>query len=306
MSLQTSLAAVELRGIQKQYGHIQALKSLDITIRAGETVALLGPNGAGKTTAISIMLGLRLPGQGEVRVFGKNPRSIDTRRRVGAMLQESGTPMVLRVREIIELFRRMYPRPLQTEDVINLVDLQAKRDARIVTLSGGQRQRLYFALALIGNPDLLFLDEPTVGMDVESRQTFWALMRQQVADGKTIVLTTHNLDEADALAHRVIILDQGSLVAEGTPEQIKERVGDKHIRFRSQHISQQDLLTFDDIKEVKQWDDFFDISTEQPEQTFAHRRQFGLTLDDVEITNSRLEDVFLTITATNGRQPVVR
>jgi ABC-2 type transport system ATP-binding protein len=299
-------AVVELRRIQKQYGSVQALKGIDLTIHAGETVALLGPNGAGKTTAISIMLGLRVPQQGEVSVFGKGPRSADARKRVGAMLQESGVPMALRVGEIIELFRRMYPEPLQTEHVIKLVDLQAKKDARIATLSGGQRQRLYFALAIVGNPDLLFLDEPTVGMDVESRQTFWNLMRQLVAAGRTIVLTTHNLDEADTLAHRVIVIDQGLIVAEGTPAQIKGRIGDKHIRFHSQAISQQDLLAFEDIKQIRQWDDFFDISTEQPEQTFTHLRQLGLTLNDVEIANSKLEDAFLTITGRNGSQSVVR
>jgi ABC-2 type transport system ATP-binding protein len=215
---------------------------------------------------------------------------------IGAMLQESGVPTTLQVREVIELFRRMYPRPLYTRDVLMMADLTSKASARVATLSGGQRQRLYFALAMVGNPDIIFLDEPTVGMDTESHQVFWERMAQQVAQGKTILLTTHNLEEADAIAHRVIVINQGQIVAEGTPQEIKARVAGTHIRFRSSMLSQEALEQLAAVKHVTRKGDDFDLLTDRPDEVFTQLQHHGLSLAEVEIVNSGLEEAVLSIT----------
>ncbi len=195
--------AIELIGATKKYGSFEALNNVSFTIETGSLVAMLGPNGAGKTTSISLMLGLRRPTSGKALIFGEDPRHIATRRRFGAMLQESGVPQLLKVVELVELFRSYYPKPLPTDQVIKLVGLEEKRDSLVRDLSGGQTQRLYFALAICGDPEVLFLDEPTVGMDVEGRRTFLNAIRDFAAGGKTVLLTTHYLEEADDLAERV-------------------------------------------------------------------------------------------------------
>jgi ABC-type multidrug transport system ATPase subunit len=185
---------VELRAARKRFGQVEALKGVDLAIGPGELVALLGPNGAGKTTSISLMLGLRHPTGGEARLFGLDPTDRRARSRCGVMLQESGTTGVLTVREIVNLFRAYYPASLPADRAIALAGLDARANARIGTLSGGERQRLYFALAVCGDPDALFLDEPTVGMDVEGRRAVLQSIRALSTAGKTIVLTTHYLE----------------------------------------------------------------------------------------------------------------
>jgi ABC-2 type transport system ATP-binding protein len=223
---------VELRGIGMRYGHVRALSGVDLDVRPGEIVAVLGPNGAGKTTAISVMLGLRRPTEGSVRVFDRDPLDPAVRQRLGAMLQESGVPATLHVGEVVDLFRGYYPLALPRDEVLAAADLLDLRDRPVGKLSGGQRQRLYFALALAGDPDLLFLDEPTVGMDVAARHAFWERVRELAALGKTILFTTHLLDEADALATRIVVIDHGRVVAAGTPTEVKGRVAGKRIKVR--------------------------------------------------------------------------
>ena len=192
---------------------------------------MLGPNGAGKTTAISIMLGLRAPTTGQARLLGLDPHDLRARSGCGVMLQESGVPMSLTVRELVTLFRSYYPTPLPAEQVITMAGLEEKAKARAGTLSGGQRQRLYFALAVCGDPAVLFLDEPTASLDVEARRAFWAQMRGFVQAGKTVLLTTHYLEEADALADRVVVIDHGRVIADATPAAIKARVAGKRVSF---------------------------------------------------------------------------
>src|SRR6266542_5092083 len=223
---------VQLAGVRKRYGRVEALRGVDLTVPAGEVVAVLGPNGAGKTTAISLMIGLRKPTEGTARLFGRPPTDRRARSRCGVMLQESGVPQVLRVGELIDLFRSYYPSPLPAAEAVRLAGLEEKVDAQARDLSGGQRQRLYFALAVCGDPEALFLDEPTVGMDVETRRVFLDTIKQFARAGKTIVLTTHYLEEADELAERIVVIDHGLVIADAPPATIKARVAGKRVSFR--------------------------------------------------------------------------
>jgi ABC-2 type transport system ATP-binding protein len=211
----------EFTKVTKNYGMVEALRGLDLTIRPGELVALLGANGAGKTTAVRALLGLSKPTSGEVRVFGGDPRDARSRTRIGALLQVARVPETLRVREHIHLFSSYYPNPRPIDEVIEAAGLQGLEKRKFGQLSGGQQKRVLFALALCGNPDLLVLDEPTVGLDVEARRALWKQIRAFLAGGRSVLLTTHYLPEAEALADRVVVIHKGVVKAEGTPREIK-------------------------------------------------------------------------------------
>ena len=241
MATYTTTSAVELQQVTKNYGSVQALKGVSLAVEPGEVVAILGPNGAGKTTAISLMIGMRRPSSGRVTLFGENPRLAKDREHIGVMLQESGVPGTLKVHELVELFRRFHDHPMTTQEDIKMTGLEEKSNARLARLSGGEKQRVYFALAFVGNPEVLFLDEPTTGLDVESRLVFWEQINHQVAQGKTIILTTHNLEEADALARRIVLINLGQVIADGTPDEIKGHVGGKRVSFRSPHVTIEEL-----------------------------------------------------------------
>jgi ABC-2 type transport system ATP-binding protein len=217
------MPVAELRSVTKRYGPVEALRGIDLAIAPGELVALLGPNGAGKTTAVRILLGLAQPTSGQATVFGRPPASHEAKLRRGALLQVAKVPETLRVREHIELFSSYYEKPMPLQETIAAAGLKGIENKLFGDLSGGQKQRVLFALAICGNPDLLFLDEPTVGLDVEARRALWARIRGFVARGGSVLLTTHYLDEADALAHRIVVINQGRIVAEGTPAEIKVR-----------------------------------------------------------------------------------
>ncbi len=212
-----------LSNATKTYGDVRALRGVDLEVRRGEMLALLGANGAGKTTAIRLLLGLARPSNGSATIFGSDPRSSSARTQVGAMLQVSSVPETLTVREHIELFSSYYPRPLPLRRTLELAALERLATRRFGALSGGERQRVFFALAICGDPELLFLDEPTAGLDVETRRLLWDSMRALVARGKSVLLTTHYLEEADALADRVTLLAHGIVLANGTPSEIKTR-----------------------------------------------------------------------------------
>ncbi|HEY0160151.1 MAG TPA: ABC transporter ATP-binding protein [Thermoanaerobaculia bacterium] len=211
----------QFTNVRKSYGAVEALRGLHLTINPGEVVALLGANGAGKTTTVRTLLGLVSPDSGEVRLFGRDPRQAAARTRMGAVLQIARVPETMRVREHIHLFSSYYPDPMPMAEVIAAAGLAGLERRKFGELSGGQQKRVLFALALCGNPDLLVLDEPTTGLDVEARRALWKQIRAFVARGKSVLLTTHYLAEAEALANRVVVLDKGSVVAEGTPSQIK-------------------------------------------------------------------------------------
>jgi len=213
--------AAALCCVTKLYGSHRALDEVDLQIGRGELVALLGPNGAGKTTAVKLMLGLLKPDEGTVEVFGCNPREPRNRQRTGTMLQVGRVPETLRAREYLDLFSSYYPHPLPMAEIVAAANLQGLENRLFGQLSGGQKQRVLFGLAICGDPDLLFLDEPTVGLDVQARRALWKQIRAVRAGGKSILLTTHYLEEADALADRIVVLHHGRVIANGTPAEIK-------------------------------------------------------------------------------------
>jgi ABC-2 type transport system ATP-binding protein len=288
--------AAQLVDATKSYGAVQALKGVSLDIETGEVVAMLGPNGAGKTTSISIMLGLRKPTTGMARLFGLNPTDRRARSRTGVMLQESGVPQVLKVSETIDLFRSYYPRPMPTARVIELAGLEEKAQSQNKDLSGGQRQRLYFALAICGDPDLIFLDEPTVGLDVESRRAFIQSIKGFIATGKTIVLTTHYLEEADELAKRVVVIDHGKIIADASPEEIKSKVVGKKVSFTSTRpVTQTEFdglpITASEVKHQR-----YVLVTGAPEAVLRELFRRGVDIDDLEVTGAGLEEAFLALT----------
>ena len=285
----------------KKYGALEAVKGINLDIELGEVVAMLGPNGAGKTTSISMMLGLRKPTSGTARLFGMEPTDRRARSRTGVMLQESGVPQVLKVNETVDLFRSYYPKPMPTSRVIELAGLEEKAQSQNKDLSGGQRQRLYFALAICGDPDLIFLDEPTVGLDVESRRAFIQSIKGFIASGKTIVLTTHYLEEADELAKRVVVIDHGKVIADATPEEIKDKVVGKKVSFKSiRPLGPSDLdglpITASEISGRQ-----YKLVTGEPEAVLRELFRRGVELTDLEVTGAGLEEAFLALTERSDK-----
>lgn len=232
-SAPASQPVAQLHGVTKRYGNKVALDNLTLALHPGEVVALLGPNGAGKSTAVRLMLGLIAPATGDVRVFGSDPRNAGARMRIGAMLQVARIPEMLRVREHLDLFRSYYPKPLAMREIVEIAKLEGIEDKLFGQLSGGQKQRVLFALALCGDPDLIFLDEPTVGLDIEARRGLWQQIRVLAQRGKTVLLTTHYLEEADSLANRIVVINQGRLISQGTPAEIKSFTSGRKIRCRT-------------------------------------------------------------------------
>lgn len=282
-------------GVSKSYGQVQALKDFNLEVRGGELVALLGPNGAGKTTAIKLLLGLARPSSGRVSVFGGDPSQTATRLHVGAMLQVGRVPETLRVREHIDLFSSYYPKPLPMKETLAIAGLEDIKDRKFGQLSGGQKQRVLFALALCGDPDLLFLDEPTVGLDVEARHMLWQKIRELLERGKTVLLTTHYLEEADALADRIVVINKGSLIAQGTPAEIKARTAGKRIRCITQlpiHV----VKKMRSVLEVREDRGALVIHTAQAEDVLRQLLQLDLEISGIEVTSAGLEEAFLQLT----------
>ncbi|HEY1501567.1 MAG TPA: ABC transporter ATP-binding protein [Acidobacteriaceae bacterium] len=295
-----SRTVAKLHSVTKRYHQTTALDDFSLELRAGEVVALLGPNGAGKTTAVRLLLGLISPNAGSVRVLGRDPRDADARTRIGAMLQVSRVPEMLRVREHIDLFRSYYPDPLPAADVIRIAKLEGIADQMFGELSGGQKQRALFGLALSGNPDLIFLDEPTVGMDIESRRALWDQVRALSAAGKTVLLTTHYLEEADMLANRIVVINKGKLLCEGTPAEIKHRVSGRRIRCITQ-LDPEFLATLPSVVNVQQDREAVMILAEHPEKVVREMLVRDETLHGLEISAAALEDAFLALTSEPGQ-----
>jgi ABC-2 type transport system ATP-binding protein len=288
-----------LEGVSKNYEEVRALRNVDFTVRAGQVVALLGPNGAGKTTAVKLLLGLLPPNSGKTRVFGGDPANPQNRMRTGAMLQVGRVPETLRVREHIDLFSSYYPNPMPLDEVLAAAGLEKLRDRKFGDLSGGQRQRTLFALAICGNPDLLFLDEPTVGLDVEARRTLWEEIRRLVGRGKTVLLTTHYLQEADALADRIAVINQGEIIAEGTPAEIKAQTSGKRIRCITA-LSVETLLQIPGVTDARQDREAVEIRAREAEPVVRALLARDPNLSGLEITSAGLEEAFLALTQDNG------
>ena len=283
-----------LGNITKRYGNTIALDDLSISLHPGEVVALLGPNGAGKSTAVKLLLGLIAPTSGTAQVFGSDPQKAITRTRVGAMLQVARITETLRVREHLDLFRSYYPNPLPLADILRIAQLEGIEERLFSQLSGGQKQRLLFALAICGNPDLIFLDEPTVGMDIGARQAIWQQIRFLSAQGKTVLLTTHYLEEADALAHRIIVINRGRIISEGTPAEIKRSSGGRTIRCQTR-LSEEFLLTLPTVDSVNFNQGSVTMRASDAETVVREMLLRDETLSGLEIAGPALEDAFLVL-----------
>lgn len=288
-------AAAELCGVSKRYGQVTALDRVDLTLAAGQVTAILGPNGAGKTTAVRLILGLAQATSGTVRLLGRDPWEAPARQRVGVMLQVSKVPETLRVAEHIRLFSSYYPSPLPASAVIDAAGLTGLEHRAFGKLSGGERQRLLFALAICGDPDFLVLDEPTVGLDVEARRGFWSQMRRLVSRGRSLLLTTHYIEEAEALADRIVILQGGRIIADGSPVDIKARVAGRHIRCVTR-LTPDELETIPGVRGVRQEKQTTVVLAADVESVVRELLARDSSLAELEIARANLEDAFLELT----------
>ncbi len=295
-----STQVAELHDVYKSYGPVQALSNVSLQIRAGEVLALLGPNGAGKTTAISLLLGLMRPSKGEVKLFGSDPQSLASRSRTGVMLQISGVPETLKVKEHLELYRSYYPNPLSLKEVLESSNLIGLENRLYGKLSGGQKQRVHLALAICGNPDLLFLDEPTTGLDVVSRRGVWEQIRNFTNQGRTIVLTTHHLEEADALADRVVVIHHGRIIADGTPSEIKAKTSGRRIRLVTK-LEPAWIEGLQGVTSVRRDGVVLEILSSNAEGVVRELLANDTSLTDLEVSSAGLEDAFLALTQTTSQ-----
>jgi ABC-2 type transport system ATP-binding protein len=294
------MAAIEVTGLRKSYGDVVAVDGVDISVETGEVFALLGPNGAGKTTTVEILEGHRSADGGSIGVLGFDPSTGGRayRERIGIVLQEGAVERELSVREALSIYGGMYPRRLDADHLIDLVGLTEKADARIKTLSGGQQRRLELALGLVGDPDLLFLDEPTTGFDPSARRQAWGILENLADLGKTILLTTHYMDEAQHLADRIAIIDGGKIVAEGTPETLGGRAdGKSMIRFAlPEGVSVEDLP----IAASTADGDLVEVSAESATRALHELTAWAigkdLELEQLQVARPSLEDVYFELT----------
>jgi ABC-2 type transport system ATP-binding protein len=284
-----------LDGAVKRYGRLTALDGVDLRLKPAELLALLGPNGAGKTTAIGLLLGLIRADAGTVELFGMDPQRIEARRRIGVMLQNAELPPTLRVGELLRLTMSYYPAPralMETAELAGVRDLLKRPYAK---LSGGQQRRVQFALALCGRPELLFLDEPTVGMDIEARQKLWAAIRQLLADGCSVLLTTHYLEEAEALADRVCVMSHGRMVHEGTVDELRARVALKRIRCLSA-LSAETVAGWPEVREARQESGRLHIAATDAEVVVRRLLDNDAQLSELEVQRAGLAEAFSELT----------
>jgi ABC-2 type transport system ATP-binding protein len=308
-----SQLAIEVRGLVKHFEDVVAVDGIDLAIPAGECVGLLGPNGAGKTTTVEILEGLQEPTAGEVRVLGRSWREDPDgiRTRIGLALQETHFEEHLTVEETIRLFRSLYPRGLTTEQALHQVHLEEKRAARVDALSGGQRQRLALAVALVSDPELLFLDEPTTGLDPQSRRQTWDIVEGLKARGRTVLLTTHYMEEAARLCDRVAILDHGKVIALGTPRELVASLGAEHVveftvdEGASNAVTAEVLAALPSVEGVAREDGRWRLTVREVHRAvpglLAVLAERGATPTELTTHDASLEDVFMALTGRRLR-----
>jgi len=293
-------AAIDARELSKRYGSIEAVRGIDLEVATGETVALLGPNGAGKSTTIDMILGLLRPDDGAVSVFGGAPEEAIAGGLVGAMLQSGGLIRDLSVRELIAMVASLYPKSLDVDEALALTGLQETASQRTQKLSGGQTQRVRFAVALVSNPQLLILDEPTVAMDVEGRRSFWEAMRELAARGKTILFATHYLEEADDYADRAVLMAAGRIVADGPPTRIKAMVGVRTIRATLPEVPLEELASLPGVSAADRHGEAIVLSCSDSDAAIRALLERFPRASDIEIAAAGLEEAFLELTASES------
>src|SRR5580700_2767954 len=289
-------AAVRVDGVTRRFGAVVAVDNLHLVVGHGETLALLGPNGAGKTTTISMLLGLSAPDSGRIEIFGSAPGSATAHANVGAMLQDGGMMPGVLVGELLAMVRSLYAAPLALDEVVEIAQLDGLEKRRVDRLSGGQSQRLRLAMALVGDPRLLILDEPTAAMDVETRRGFWRAMEGFTARGRTILFSTHYLDEADVAADRVVMLARGKVVADGTPSAIKDSVGLRVIRFSTALGSVAGLELLPGAVSATLHGNRVALRCSNSDSALRALLATRPDAHDIEVAGIALEDAFITIT----------
>jgi ABC-2 type transport system ATP-binding protein len=292
---------VSFENVSKHYGSLKAVDGLSLDLHAGETVALLGPNGAGKSTSLDMLLALRKPTSGSIRMFGSDPYHAVKTGRVGAMLQSGGLMPEVTVIELVTLVAGLHPRPVPIATTLRRAGIESIAGQRVDRLSGGQTQRVRFALAIAGECDLIVLDEPTTAMDVETRRRFWASMKEEVAEGKTLLFATHYLEEADQAADRILVINRGRLLADGTPADIKARAGAKRLSFRLDNVSEPFLLGLPGIVSLDVRGDVVQIQSSDSDATLYALLDAGYRPRELEVGGLGLEQAFLAITAEDDR-----
>ncbi|MCD9872718.1 ABC transporter ATP-binding protein [Streptomyces guryensis] len=291
-----ALPAVSFTGAVKTFGGVRALQGVDLRIQPGETVALLGRNGAGKSTTISLLLGLNEPDEGTVRLFGAPPEQAVRAGRVGAMLQEGRAVPRVTVRELVSFVARRYPDPMPVARALRLAGITELAERRVDRLSGGQTQRVRFAVALAGNPSVIVLDEPTAALDVEARHAFWASMRSYARLGRTVLFSTHHLEEADAHADRILVIDRGRIVADGTGEQLKRSVGGSLVAIDLAGRGTEGLERLPGVRSVEVRGERARLRTDDPDATVVALAELG-AIRGLEVAPASLDDAFLALTA---------
>jgi len=289
--------AITFDAVTKRYGTVRAINGVSFEIWPGQMVAMLGPNGAGKSTTVDIMLGLRRPDSGAVQVLGLAPQRAAAAGRVGAMLQSGSLPDRATVAEVIDLARRLYGSRRSLPALLDLAGLAELANRRADRLSGGQARRVQLAVALAGEPEVIFLDEPTTGLDVQSRRLFWAGVRQAAASGATVLFATHYLDEADANADRVLVLAAGQLVADGDPASIKARLSERIIRAAVHPVRMGELRTLPGVRTVTAEGPEVELRTCDADLTLEGLYRCGATIRNLRIDGATLEDALITLTS---------
>jgi ABC-2 type transport system ATP-binding protein len=288
---------IAVRGLRKQFPNVLAVDGIDLSVASGEVFGLLGPNGAGKSTSLDMLLALRKPTAGKITMFGQDPYHAVKSGRVGAMLQSGGLMPEVTVRELVTLVAGFHPRPVAVDITMRRAGIAEIADQRVDKLSGGQTQRVRFALAIIGESELIVLDEPTTAMDVETRRLFWANMKAEAAEGRTVLFATHYLEEADHAADRILVINRGRLLADGTPDEIKERAGARRLAFRLPAVDEAFLLRLPGLVNLEVRGDFVQLQVTDSDAALYAVLDAGYRPHEIEVASLGLEQAFIAITS---------